>query len=183
MRRDRRFFLFLRAPTFQKGCERSVFVHWTAHESEGTVTLTALSLRGGAQAGRSASLGCRIITGSCPSSPPWCAGWPGPPARPWPICLGICGVKWKRFGADLDKRTLIWKQDVCAHCCYCIASSDPASGWNRQRISQQMEKNTRKQKDKRFALVVRHTKSLDWSKLRELPNKQLPVRGETWSKI
>lgn len=79
----------------------------------GNIPLTALRLRGGAQAGCTASVRCRIITGSCPSLLPYCTGRPGPPAWPRTICLGICQVKLK---ADFDKRIYIWKQDtICLH--------------------------------------------------------------------
>lgn len=44
--------------------------HLRASEFEENVTLTVFSLRGGAQAGCSAPVRCRIITGSCPSLPP-----------------------------------------------------------------------------------------------------------------
>lgn len=59
---------------------------------EQDLTLTVSSLRGGADTVCSAPFRCGIITGSSPGPTPWSTLRPGAPARPWPICLDICGV-------------------------------------------------------------------------------------------
>lgn len=89
-------------------------------ESGRSFTLTTLCLRGRAQAGCSAPIGWGIITGSCPSLPPWCTGWPGPPARPRPVRLGICRVTLRWFVLN----SWIWREEMSASCCYSITSSN-----------------------------------------------------------
>lgn len=72
--------------------------HFEQHkgfDSEVNVTLTALRLRGRAQAGCSTPCRCWIIAASCPSLLSRCACCPGPPAGPLSICLGVCKIKCK----------------------------------------------------------------------------------------
>lgn len=77
--------------------KRSLFGVFTA--------LTGESLRGGAKAGCSAPIGCRIVAGSWAGLSPRQTKWPRAPAGPRSVCSNACNENvWMHWGDDNDNR-------------------------------------------------------------------------------
>lgn len=77
--------------------------HFSGRSSSSRATpavLTVDSLRGGAQAGCSAPIGCRIVAGSWAGLSPRRTRRPRPPAGPWSVCPGVCGENVSSYWVD-----------------------------------------------------------------------------------